>query len=269
MIVGLLTDTHCHLNLTIFQDELAQVLDRARERGLGRILVPGIDVETSQRAVEMAQQIPELYAAVGFHPSEAERWDETVIPSLRELARRPKVVAIGEIGLDYYRDSSPHPLQREIFRAQLRLASELNLPVVVHNRESFDDLWAEITDWRQALDQAGSPLAKRPGVLHAFDGTPERAQCAIEKGFLIGIGGPVTFKNARERQELAAGLPLNKILIETDAPYLTPQPFRGRWPNEPAYVAYVADKLAELHAQPLEVITRATWENAAQLFDWE
>ena len=269
MIVEMLTDTHCHLNLNIFQDTLAQVLERAWEKGLERILIPGIDVATSEKAVALAEQFPNLFAAVGFHPSEAGSWNETIIPSLKDLARHPKVVAIGEIGLDYYREPFSRPVQREILRAQLELASEMQLPVILHNRESFEDLWSEITDWHARLTQAGSPLALRPGVLHSFDGTLANAQAAIELGFFIGISGPVTFKNARDRQAVASELPLKKILIETDAPYLTPQPYRGRWPNEPAYVSFVAEKLADLHAQPLQVITRATWENAAQLFKWE
>lgn len=269
MIVELLTDTHCHLNLNIFQDDLAQVLERAWESGLERILIPGIDLATSEKAVALAEQFPNLYAAVGVHPSEAGSWNETTVPALKDLARHPKVVAIGEIGLDYYRDQFPRPMQRDILRAQLDLAAEMHLPVILHNRDSFEDLWAELSGWHAGLAQAGSPLALRPGVLHSFDGTLAMAQAAVERGFFIGISGPVTFKNAHDRQAVASELPLKKILIETDAPYLTPHPFRGRWPNEPAYVSYVAEKLADLHAQPLQVITRATWENAAQLFDWE
>lgn len=267
--MGLLTDTHCHLNLNTFQDVLAQVLERAWEHGLGRILIPGIDVETSQKAVELAEQHPNLYAAVGVHPSEASAWDEGTLSTLRSLAHHPKVAAVGEIGLDYYRDHAPRSLQRETFQAQLALAAELSLPVVVHIRESFEDVWADLSEWRRGLVQAGSSLAERPGVLHSFDGTLAMAQMAMENDFFIGISGPVTFKNAHERQTIASALPLNKILIETDAPYLTPHPFRGRWPNEPGHVVYVAEKLAELHAQPVTAIAKATWENAALLFDWE
>ena len=266
MTTALLTDTHCHLNLNIFQDDLEQILERAWERGLGRILIPGIDLETSQKAVALSEQHPNLFAAVGVHPSEAGSWNQESLPALKALAAHPKVAAIGEIGLDYYRDQFPRPLQREVLRAQLQLASEMSLPVILHNRESFDDLWADVNGW---LEQAAPPRAGGPGVFHSFDGTLEMAQRAIEKGFFIGISGPVTFKNARDRQAVAAALPLDKILIETDAPYLTPHPFRGRWPNEPAFVAYVAEKLADLHKQPLQVIAQATWDNASQLFDWE
>lgn len=263
-----LTDTHCHLNLNIFQEDLTGFLDRAVQAGVERILVPGIDLETSRSAVALAERHAMLYAAVGVHPGDASSWNNDTLPILRELAQHPKVAAIGEIGLDYYRDHSPRPLQREVFRAQLGLAGELGLPVVVHNRDSIDDLWNEMEDWQAALARSGSPLAQRPGVLHSFDGSLTDALRAVEKGFFIGISGPVTFNNARERQETAAGLPLGSLLIETDAPYLTPQSHRGKWPNEPAYVAYVAEKIAGLHNLPLETIAQATWDNAAQLFHW-
>jgi TatD DNase family protein len=187
---------------------------------------------------------------------------------LRDLAQHPKVAAIGEIGLDYYRDHFPRLLQREVFRAQLELAGALGLPVVVHNRDSFEDLWEELETWQTGLADRGNALAQRPGVLHSFDGTLLAARQAAGKGFFIGISGPVTFKNARERQETAAGLSLENLLIETDAPYLTPQPHRGRWPNEPAFVCFVAEKIAELHNTPVETVTQVTWDNSAQLFHW-
>jgi TatD DNase family protein len=265
--VGLLADTHCHLNLNIFQDDLAEVLERAWERGLGRILVPGIDIATSQRAIALAERHSGLYAAVGVHPGDASTWKEDTLSVLRELAQHPKVAAIGEIGLDYYRDRSPRPLQRQVFHVQLKLAGELGLPVVIHNRESLEDLWKALSAWQTELASNKSSLAQRPGVLHSYDGTLATAKMAIAQGFFIGISGPVTFKNAAERQEVAANLPLDHVLIETDAPYLTPHPYRGRR-NEPAYVALMAEKLAALHRQPLETITQATWENADHLFHW-
>lgn len=266
--MGLLTDTHCHLNLNIFQEDLTRFLARAAEAGVERILVPGIDLETSRQAVALAEKHSCLYAAVGVHPGDASSWNSGTLAALRELAAHPKTVAIGEIGLDYYRDRSPRPQQREVFRAQLALAAELRLPVVIHNRESLEDLWSDLAAWHEDLAKSGSPLAKRPGVLHSYDGPLSVALQAGERGFFIGISGPVTFKNARERQEVVAGLPVDRILIETDAPYLTPHPHRGRWPNEPAFVAYVAEKVAELHHQPVEAIARITWENAATLLEW-
>ncbi len=266
--MGWLTDTHCHLNLNTFQEQLESVLERAWERGIGRILIPGIDLETSRSAVALAERYEALYAAVGVHPGDASTWTEDTLPALRELARHPKVVAVGEIGLDYYRDRSPRPLQRQVFRAQLELAAELELPVVIHNRESIADLWGELSAWQDALEQNGSALSGRPGVLHSYDGTLDTAQQAISKGFFIGVSGPVTFKNAGERQSVVSALPLEHVLIETDAPYLTPHPYRGRWPNEPSYVAFVAEKIAELHGLPIETVTRTTWQNAVQVFHW-
>ena len=263
-----LTDTHCHLNLNIFQEDLSGFLDRAAQAGVERILVPGIDVETSRTAVALAEQHDSLFAAVGVHPGDASSWEPDTITILRDLAQHPKVVAIGEIGLDYYRDRSPRPLQREVFNAQLALAAELDLPVVIHNRDSFEDLWSALSAWQSALAQAGKPLAQQPGVLHSYDGTLPAALQAVELGFFIGISGPVTFKNAHERHETAAGLPLRQLLIETDAPYLTPQPHRGRWPNEPAHVTFVAEKIASLHNLPVETVAQKTWDNAAQLFHW-
>jgi TatD DNase family protein len=155
-----------------------------------------------------------------------------------------------------------------VFQAQLALAAERNLPVVIHQRESIEDVWSDLSTWQEALVKNNSPLAKHPGVLHSYDGSLSMALRAVEKGFYIGISGPVTFKNARERQDLVAGLPLDKVLIETDAPYLTPHPHRGSWPNEPAFVALVAEKIAELHNQPVERIAQITWENAALLLEW-
>jgi len=266
--VQFLTDTHCHLNLNIFQEDMAGFLNRAWEAGIERILIPGIDVETSRLALALAEQHTNLYAAVGVHPGDAASWKNDTLAMLTELAQHPKTIAIGEIGLDYFRDRSPRPLQREVFHQQLDLATELELPVIIHNRDSFEDLWSDLAAWHEELVRNGSALAIRPGVLHSFDGELSTAQAAMEKGFFIGISGPVTFKNARDRQGVVADLPLNKILIETDAPYLTPHPFRGRWPNEPAHVALVAEKIAELHRKPIDTIAQATWENAAQLFDW-
>ena len=265
--MGWLVDTHCHLNLNIFQDDLAETPQRAWDAGLERILIPGIDVATSQAAVALCDRYPNLYAAVGVHPGDASTWNDNSLTILKDLASHPKVVAIGEIGLDYYRDRSPRPLQRVVFRAQLALAGQLNLPVVLHNRESLDDLSAELFYWQEQLAASASPLASRPGVLHSFDGDLPTAQRFVARGFAIGISGPVTFKNAALRQQVASQLPLEHLLIETDAPYLTPHPYRGRR-NEPAYVAQVASKLAELHQQPEEVIWRVTWNHAVQLFHW-
>ena len=262
-----LTDTHCHLNLPHFQEDLDQVLQRAWDAGVDRILIPGIDVESSRLALKLAERDPRLFAAVGVHPHDAPGWQPDTLTMLRELTQHPKAAAIGEIGLDYHRDGAPRPLQKQVFQNQLELAAEVGLPVVVHNRDSREDVWTALSAWQAALAQAGHPLAERPGVLHSFEGELPFAQEAAASGFLIGISGPVTFKNAPERHQVAAGLQLSQILIETDAPYLTPHPFRGRR-NEPAYVALVAEKLADLHHTPLDEVQMATWKNAEKLFHW-
>lgn len=262
-----LTDTHCHLNLDTYADDRGQVLERAWAAGVARILVPGIDLATSRQAVALAETHSNLYAAVGVHPHAASGWTEETTSALRDLARSPKVTAIGEIGLDYYRDRSPRDQQRAVFQAQLALAAELELPVVLHNRDAWDDFWSILTAWQAQLRASGSTLQERPGVLHSFDGSPEQARQAAGCGFFIGISGPVTFKNAAERHAVAANLPLDRLLIETDSPYLAPQPYRGRR-NEPAHVALVAEKLADLHAAALETVVTATWNNAVTLFDW-
>jgi TatD DNase family protein len=265
--VNLLTDTHCHLNLDTFQDDLEALLERAWERGLRRILIPGIDVENSRSAVALAERHPNLYAAVGVHPGDASTWNDDTRLILADLASHPKVVAIGEIGLDFYRNRSPRPVQQSVFQEQLELAAELNLPVIIHNREALEETWSILVEWQEHLIEQGSPLADRPGVLHSYDGGLPEAQRAAEKHFFIGISGPVTFKNAQEKHAVAAGLPLEQTLIETDAPFLTPHPHRGRR-NEPAYVALVAEKIAELHGQPVESVIQATWDNANHLFHW-
>lgn len=265
--VSQLTDTHCHLNLTIFRTDLPEILERARKQGIERILIPGIDLETSQLALELCEHYPNLYAAVGVHPSSATAWEKDTLTILRELCQHPKAIAIGEIGLDYYRDRAPRALQKEILRQQLTLAAEQKKPVVIHNRESFTDLWDELSDWQSELEKNGSPLAQHPGVFHSFDGTLEEALRAAGKGFFIGVSGPVTFRNAEQRHYLVSQLPLDFILLETDAPYLTPHPFRGQR-NEPAYVALVAEKVAQLHSTTTIEVVQNTWRNANMLFQW-
>jgi TatD DNase family protein len=265
--LGLLTDTHCHLNLTIFQADLEETLERAWESGLERILIPGIDVATSRSALELAEKHARVFAAVGIHPHDAQTFGKETLTVLEGLARHPKAVAIGEIGLDYYRDRSPTPVQRDVFHAQLELARALELPVIVHSREAFEDVWSELKTWHDELAREKSPLEQRAGVLHSYDGSSADAQIVVENCFMIGISGPVTYKNAARQHETAAQLPLDSIIIETDAPYLPPHPYRGRR-NEPAYVSQVARKISELREISIEETLQATWENAAKLFHW-
>jgi TatD DNase family protein len=265
--VGSLTDTHCHLNLNTFQEDLAAVLERADECGVSRILIPGIDLPTSRLAVEIAEKNSQIYAAVGVHPSEALTWEDSLLSELVELAHHPKVVAIGEIGLDYYRDHAPRDLQRKVFHQQLELAFDAGLPVSVHNRSAFSDVWSELENWLGILKQNGSNLADHPGVLHSFDGTTQQASLAVQSGFFLGISGPVTFTNGLARQELVRQMPVSALLVETDAPYLSPHPYRGRR-NEPAYTRFIVEKIAALHQMDFNAVAQETAMNAARLFAW-
>jgi TatD DNase family protein len=263
----LLTDTHCHLDFEAFDSDRELVLERAREAGLTRILNPGIDLLSSTAAITLSEEYEEVYAAVGVHPNSALSFDEHTLQHLKELSSHPKVVAIGEIGLDFFRDKAPRDLQMRVFRSQLDLASELGLPVIIHNRHATTDVLSVLSEWQSQLLKAISPLSDKPGVLHSYSDSIESAQKAIAINFLMGITGPVTFKNADDLQHVVTGLSVTKIIIETDAPFLTPHPRRGQR-NEPALVRRVAEKIAELHSCPVEDIAFATSENADRLFNW-
>lgn len=270
-----LTDTHCHLYFNKFDDDRDEVIRRAAEAGVTKILVPGITRETSLDSVKLADAHPEVFAAIGIHPTDALTWTEDTPAYLRELAQNPRVRAIGEIGLDYYWDAAPHDLQQDVLREQLKLAAELELPVIVHLREKDDalygpcaeDLLSLLGEWAASLRSGAHSLTSHPGVLHSFSGNAETAHKAVELGFMLGVTGPVTFKNAEERRQVVASIPLNRLLIETDAPFLAPHPKRGRR-NEPAYVAYVAEKVAEIHTKTPAEIADITSQNAARLFSW-
>ncbi len=291
----MLTDTHCHLDFNKFDSDRAAVLDRAIQAGVERILIPGLTLTSSRSALKLAESHPMLYAAIGVHPTEAETWREETRNGLRALAPphpsptsphslgvgkeakgEGKIVAIGEIGLDYYWDAAPHDHQQKVLKEQLTLAAELQLPVVIHFREKGDasggdcasDLMKILEEWGAGLRREKSPLADRPGVLHSFSGTLEMARAAMSLGFYIGVTGPVTFENGQRRQELVAELPLDRILIETDAPFLTPHPHRGKR-NEPSYVRLIADKIALVRSYTTELVASATSENAKRLFAWE
>ena len=238
------------------------------------MLDPGIDLPSSREAIQIADSFREVYAAVGVHPNSATTWTVETESALRRLAAHSKVVAIGEIGLDYYRDRAPKSLQQDVFRRQLALAGELGLPVIIHSRnlsqverQATEDMLSILSEWRDQLGRAKSRIAEHPGVLHSFSDNLESAKRAIELGFFIGITGPVTFKNAVELQGIVAAVPLEHLLIETDAPFLTPHPYRGQR-NEPAYVGQVAGKIAHIHQVPLETVADVTTRNAERLFHW-
>jgi len=269
-----LVDTHCHLYFDSFDADRMEVLGRARQAGVKRILTPGIDLASSRAAIRLAQSTDEVYAAVGVHPTELEGWNSERLSELRNLACHAKVVAIGEIGLDYYHDRSPQPLQARALREQLELAAELTLPVIIHlrnaspeDRRATADILDILLEWQRGLVVANSPLAALPGVLHSFSDDLNTASKACKAGFFIGVTGPVTFKKAAMLHDVVAGAPLENLLIETDAPFLTPHPYRGKR-NEPAYVRFVAEKIGEIRNQPYELVVERTGENAGRLFNW-
>jgi TatD DNase family protein len=270
----LLVDTHCHLNFDWFNNDRAEVLQHAQDAGLGRILNPGIDLLTSRQALALAQASSLVYCAVGVHPNDASSWNEATLDGLRSLAQQPRVVAIGEIGLDYYRDRTPAELQRQVFAAQLNLAAERSLPVVIHtrsaspsDRQASDDVLSMLADWVGELKHQESPLAQHPGVLHSFSEDVTLARRAIDLGFYLGITGPVTFRKADELRQVVAEMPIERLLAETDAPFLTPHPHRGER-NEPAYVRFVTEKIAQIKNLAFEAAAEITTANAERLFRW-
>lgn len=260
-----LVDTHCHLNFNVFNNDREEILLAARNQGVAWILNPGVDIASSQAIVDMAGTLEGVFAAVGVHPNDATSWNEDSLQMLVHLASQPKVVAIGEIGLDYYRERTPKDIQLNVFQMQLELAQDLGLPVVIHTRHSISDALDILADWVTRLKVYNQPLAARPGVLHSFSGNAQDAQRAMDLGFYIGITGPVTFKNAPELQRLVTDLPIERILIETDAPFLTPHPHRGQR-NQPEWVRHIAEKIAELQHRSLEETAKITTANARRLF---
>ncbi len=253
-----LIDSHCHLDFKKFDRDRQAVIDSAKETGLIAIINPGVDLKSSRAAVALAEKHSMVYAAVGFHPHDAKNFDTRAAKALRELAAHPKVIAIGEIGLDYYRNYSPQEVQRRAFTAQLELAAELELPVIIHNRDAAADTYAVLADWAN-----GDP--KRRGVLHSYSAGPEWLSQTLELGFFIGLSGPVTFPKARLLAQVAQTAPLERLLVETDAPFLTPEPFRGRR-NQPSYVRYVAEKIAHLRGISVQQVSEQTTQNAVELF---
>jgi len=255
-----LVDSHCHLDARHFEADRETVVVRAAESGVTHIVNPGVDLPSSRSAVKLAQQHECIYAAVGFHPHEAKALDADALEELKRLAASPKVVAMGEIGLDYYRDLSPRDVQRRAFETQLELAAELDLPVIIHDRDAHQDVLTILRDWRKSLDG-------RAGVMHSFSGDTMLAEQVLALGFSIGVSGPVTYSNAGRLRETVRAVPWERLLIETDAPYLTPHPHRGQR-NEPAYVRWVAQAMADIRGQALEAVAARTSANARALFGW-
>lgn len=270
-----LTDTHCHLNFKTYRNDLQQVLSRAEANGLKRILVPAIDLETSREVLSLVDTHKMLFAAVGVHPNSAQTWNSNSAGELESLASHQKVVAIGEIGLDYYRDRAPKSSQIEILKKQLQIALNKKLPVILHVRNKTEDdrtcirdLLTILEEWLTKADPLPRELWGRPGVIHSFSGNLEESKQALQLEFFIGITGSVTFKKADTIREVAQNTPLSKLLIETDGPFITPHPFRGKR-NEPAHVRYIVDKISEITGNPQEYIADQTTANAVCLYQWE
>ncbi len=259
----MLVDSHCHLDSERYDADRGDVIARAREAGVVAIINPAVDLKNSALVCDLAGAEPLVFAAVGVHPNSTADFAPSQLAALRALAGREKVVAIGEIGLDYYRDWSPPDRQRRALVAHLGLAAELGLPVIIHNREATDDLLKALADWVSGL---GEPLRDRPGVLHSWSAPPEAADWALDLGFFIGFTGPVTFKGAKELRRIAADVPADRLLVETDGPFLTPHPHRGQR-NEPAYVRVVADAIAAVRGVSVDDIARQTTVNARRLFN--
>ena len=251
----MLFDTHAHYDDESFDADRDAVLTALPEQGVGLILNPGCDVESSRKAVRYAAAYPHVYAAVGIHPENCGGCTAGDLDAIRALAQLPKTVAIGEIGLDYYwAENPPRDFQQQVLRQQLALARELALPVIIHDREAHADTLAIVREFPGVT-----------GVFHCFSGSPEMARELLKMGWYLGFDGPVTYKNARRAPEVAAVTPLDRMLIETDSPYMTPVPYRGRR-NDSGYVHLVAEKLAEWKGVTPEEMARVATENGKRLF---
>jgi TatD DNase family protein len=258
----MLFDTHTHLDDKQFADDFDAVVQRALEQGVSRMMIIACEEASSKLSLELSKKSSHLYCSIGVHPQDASTWREPLLDEFRQMIRAnpDKIRAIGEIGLDYHYEFSPRDVQREVFIKQIDLAIDCGLPVIVHDREAHGDC-LEIV---QSFAKAGR-LPAMPGVFHCYSGSYEMAKLLLGIGFYISFAGPITFKNAHRAVELLPQIPLDRLLIETDCPYLAPEPMRGHR-NEPSYVRFVAEKVAELHHLPVSDIEEITTANACRLF---
>ncbi len=257
--MSVLFDSHCHLENERFEGDLDAVLERMAEHGVTRCLLAGSDMETSEKIVALTRESPVIYGAVGVHPHEAKFFRDSDLDLLADYLTLPRVVAVGEIGLDYYYDHSPRNVQREVFEKQLSFAVEKEVPAIFHVRDAHGDM----------LDLLKARKGRLPaGVMHCFSGSVESAREYLNLGFYLSFAGPVTFKNAANLAEVAKACPLDRLLVETDSPYLAPEPMRGQR-NEPAFVRFVAARVAELRGMPMEALCEAATQNACRLFGIE
>lgn len=252
----MLFDTHVHLNDDQFSEDVEDVIARAKAAGVDYMLVVGFDRKTIERALELIEQYDFLYASVGWHPVDAIDMTDEDLVWLEQVAAHPKVVALGEMGLDYHWDKSPQDIQKEVFRKQITLAKKLKLPIIIHNRDATQDIINILKE--ESAEEIG-------GIMHCYSGSVEVAKECLDLNFYISLGGPVTFKNAKRPKEVAMETPLDRLLIETDCPYLAPHPYRGKR-NEPAFVKLVAEQIAELRGISFDEVSQATTANAKRVF---
>lgn len=248
-------DTHTHINM-IESISIEEILNNAKENGIEKVIVPSANPKDFPEIVELINKYDNVYGMLGVHPSDAKDWDDSLINQIKDLCNNKKIVAIGEIGLDYYWDKSFNDLQMDVFIKQIKLANELNLPLDVHDREAHKDTFDILKQYN----------INSKVVMHCFSGSVEFAKECVKEGYYLGIGGVVTFKNAIKMKEVAKHIPLEYIILETDAPYLTPVPYRGT-ENQPAYVKYVAEEIAKLKEISYEEVKNVTTSNAERIFN--
>lgn len=255
----MLIDTHAHIDMDDYSADFSEMLKRAEENNVQKIIIPGVEPSTFARIFNLTEKYETIYGCVGVHPEEVDSYNDEAEEKIKYYLKKPKILAVGEVGLDYYWDKSKVEQQKKIFEKQVCIAKEYNKPVVVHDREAHQDTF-------EILKKTG---AKETGVvMHCFSGSTEFAMQCVKEGFYIALGGVVTFKNAKKMKEVAQTVPLEKLLIETDSPYLTPVPYRGKR-NEPSYVKYSAEEIARLRGASLDEICDATTKNALKVFHLE
>ncbi len=251
-----LIDTHAHLDMKEFRANLEDVLENCKNAGIEKIIIPGVTIKDMPRIIELIEKYPQLYGGVALHPSDAKDWDDKSYDVLKDYAQHPKILAIGETGLDYYWDKTFIDLQKHVFKEHIKLAKEINKPLIIHSREASGDI-LEILKETNANEIGG--------VMHCFSGSAEFALECIKEGFYIALGGPVTFKNAKKPKEVAQKIPIDKLLLETDSPYLAPQQFRGKL-NDPSKMVCVAEEIASLRNISIEELAEITYQNSIKLF---
>jgi len=259
----MLVDTHCHINFDSYDEDREAIFERAANVGVTTIIIPSVDLATSRAIIKLTKEHEGLYGAVGIHPNSTADFNDEMLSEIEAMSHTPKIVAIGEIGLDYHWRESPKETQWKSFEAQLNLAKKLELPVIIHNREASEDVMSILDEWVKDLPPK---IKERPGVMHSFSAPEAIAEQALAAGFYLGFTGPITYKNADQLRHIAAKIPLDRMLVETDGPFLTPVPHRGKR-NEPSYIPLIVERLANLRQMSVEAFGSATTENAYRLFE--